>query len=80
MRRSPRTDIPVDRYVRVLINETLRRGEDVASGGPRKVTRKETLNLDGSQVELGLFGLGWVVAHAAPRLIRALRAENDQLF
>ena len=72
--------MPADRYARVLINETLRRGEDVASGGPTKVTRKETLNLSSPEVELRLFGLGRVVTHAAPRLIRALRAEHDQLF
>ncbi len=72
--------MPADRYARVLINETLRRGEDVASGGRTKVTRKETLNLSSAEVELRLLGLSWVVANAATRLISALGSENDQLL
>jgi hypothetical protein len=42
--------MPADRYARVLINETLRRGEDVASGGLAKVTRKGTLNLSSAEI------------------------------
>ena len=72
--------MPARRYARVLINETLRRGEDVASGGPAKVTRKETLNLSSAEIELRLFGLGRVVAHTAPRLVSALRPEDDELL
>src|SRR5688572_23017704 len=78
--RSPRIDMPADRYARVLINETLRRGEDVASGGPTKVTRKETLNLSSSEVELRLFGLGWVVTNATARLVGALRPQDHELL
>jgi hypothetical protein len=65
--------MPAGRYARVLINETLRRGEDVASGGPMKITRKETLNLSGAEIELRLFRLGRVVAHPTPGLVSALR-------
>ena len=72
--------MPADRYARVLINETLRRGEDVASGGPAQVTRKETLNLPTVEIELRLFRLGWVVAHTAPCLICALRSQDHQLL
>lgn len=72
--------MPGCRRTRVLINETLRRREDVASGGLPKITRKRTLGLPNLQAELGLLRLGGVVTHPAPRLIRPLSAQHDQLF
>jgi len=72
--------MPADRYARVLINETLRRGEDVASGGQGKITRKETLNLSGAEIELRLLGLGRVIAHPTPGLVGTLRTENHEFF
>jgi hypothetical protein len=72
--------MPADRYARVLINETLRRGEDVASGGPAKITRKETLNLSSPEIELRLLRLGRVVARPTPSLVGALRPEHHELL
>jgi hypothetical protein len=72
--------MPAGRYARVLINETLRRGEDVASGGPAKITRKKTLNLSSAEIELRLFGLGRVVTHPTPGLVGALCTENHELL
>ena len=78
-RRSPWMATPGDRRARVLINETLRRGEDVAPGGPPKVTRKGTQNLSSHQVQLGLLRLGRVVADPASGFVHALGAEHDQV-
>ena len=72
--------MPADRYARMLINETLRRGEDVASGGPAKITRKKTLNLSSPEIELRLLRLGRVITHPAPGLVGALRTEHHELL
>ena len=66
--------MPGCRRTRVLINETLRRGEDVASGGLPEFTRKRTLGLSQFEAELGLLRLRGVVTPAAPRLVCPLSA------
>ena len=54
-RRSPKTDMPARRYARVLINETLRRGEDVRIWRTKtRLPRKETLKLSSAEIELRL--------------------------